>query len=694
MVKLVESSPEKMIEKKEKKIKKVKKSKVKQDENNNDETLEIKKAIKSLKRKKTTEEKVAPASDEEVAKPKKVKKSKKVKADKKEKIAAEETNGNGVTNGGEKTELSPVEQEGSFDNFRISQLTRRKLQKKGIQYLFPIQAKTFNHVYDGKDVVAQARTGTGKTMSFAIPLVEKLMAEGNTSRYGREPSVLVMAPTRELAVQVHRDFDAIATNLSTVCVYGGTPYFPQEKAMRQGVDIVVGTPGRINDHVEKGNLKLRSVKHVVLDEVDQMLDMGFAPIVEEILSSIYTDDRGDHPPQTLLFSATCPAWVKRTAAKYLKKENLVNIDIIGTAINRTSTTVEHLAVRCFWQSRPSCIANCVRVYSGQHGRAMVFTETKKECNELSVTDGLQQLKAQVLHGDIDQKHREITLKAFREGKVRCLVATNVAARGLDIPEVDLVVQTAPPKDIESYIHRSGRTGRAGRNGVCLCVYSPKEEQQLRHVEQTAGIKFRYIGPPQPKDIVEASIKDTLASLKNIDTSLISQFSSHAESMASQYEGGAMEALAAAITYISGATKLKSSSLLNAQDGYTTWILRCNFEMNYVSKVFTTVQYVCGEEIRNKMVGARLTKDQRAACFDLPDDLTEDVLAYWEDDADFKLEKCTELPDLAETSFRSNGGGRFGGGRGRSFGGGRGGRGRGGGRSFGGRSNGFNKGKRW
>ncbi|MBN3281644.1 DDX21 helicase, partial [Polyodon spathula] len=379
-------------------------------------------------------------------------------------------------------ELTPEQKEGAFSNFRISKETISLLKGRGVTYLFDIQSQTFNSVYDGKDVVAQARTGTGKTFSFAIPLIEKLQSVPVERKKGRSPKVLVLTPTRELAIQVSRDFKDITRKLSVACFYGGTAYNGQFDSIRNGIDVLVGTPGRIKDHLQNNRLDLSKVKHVVLDEVDQMLDMGFAEQVEEILGASYKKDSEDNP-QTLLFSATCPHWVYDVAKRYMRPK-YEQVDLIGKKTQKAATTVEHLAVSCHWSQRAAVIGDVVRVYSGSHGRTIVFCETKKEANELAMNASIKQ-DTQCLHGDIPQKQREVTLKGFRNGSFEVLVATNVAARGLDIPEVDLVVQCAPPKDVESYIHRSGRTGRAGRPGVCICFFQRKEEGQLRFVEQRA-----------------------------------------------------------------------------------------------------------------------------------------------------------------------------------------------------------------
>ncbi|KAG7235998.1 hypothetical protein INR49_001396 [Caranx melampygus] len=516
----------------------------------------------------------------------------------------------------EKETETPEQREGAFSDFRISQVTIDKLKARGVSYLFDIQVKTFNHVYDGEDVIAQARTGTGKTFSFAIPLVEKLQKDAVGPTRGRAPKVLVLAPTRELAIQVAKDFKDISKRLAIACFYGGSSYNPQIDAIRNGIDILVGTPGRIKDHIQNNKLDLTKLKHVVLDEVDQMLDMGFAEQVEEILASSYSKD-SEANPQTLLFSATCPTWVYDVAKKYMRP-GCKHIDLIGKKTQKAATTVEHLAIACHWSQRAAVIGDVIQVYSGSHGRTIVFCETKKEANELSMNASIKQ-GAQSLHGDIPQKQRELTLKGFRNGAFEVLVATNVAARGLDIPEVDLVIQCSPPKDVESYIHRSGRTGRAGRTGVCICFYQRKEEDQLRYVENKAGITFRRVGVPTANDIIKSSSKDA---------------------------------------------------------GYTTMQLVCSQEMHNMGYAWKTIKEQLGEQVENHIQRMTFLKGKTGVCFDVPVDKVKEFQENWRDGRRWQLTVATELPELEEKQFnnrgdRGNRGGGFRGGRGRSFGGGRG-----------------------
>nr|KAF6303671.1 DExD-box helicase 21 [Myotis myotis] len=654
--KIEEPSQDDVISPKNKSVKKTK------------ESVEKKVSSKTKKVKKSEE-----PSEEEVdaPKPKKIKKEKEMNGEIGEKSpklkngfshSGLDSNSNEAASEESNSELEqeiPVEQkEGAFSNFPISEETIKLLKARGVTFLFPIQAKTFHHVYSGKDLIAQARTGTGKTFSFAIPLIEKLLAELHDRKRGRAPQVLVLTPTRELANQVSRDFSDITKKLSVACFYGGTPYGGQIERMRNGIDILVGTPGRIKDHLQNGKLELTKLKHVVLDEVDQMLDMGFADQVEEILSVAYKKGKlqgidkrdSEDNPQTLLFSATCPHWVYNVAKKYMKP-TYEQVDLIGKRTQKAAITVEHLAIKCHWTQRAAVIGDVIRVYSGFHGRTIIFCETKKEAQELSQNTSMKQ-DAQSLHGDIPQKQREITLKGFRNGDFGVMVATNVAARGLDIPEVDLVIQCSPPKDVESYIHRSGRTGRAGRTGICICFYQHKEEYQLAQVEQKAGIKFKRIGVPSATEIIKASSKDAIRFLDSVPPTAISHFKQSAEKLIE--EKGAVEALAAALAHISGATSVDQRSLINSEAGFVTMVLKCSIEMPNISYAWKELKEQLGEDIDSKVKGMVFLKGKEGVCFDVRTEAVTGIQEKWHDSRRWQLSVATEQPELEgpREGFRS------------------------------------------
>lgn len=258
---------------------------------------------------------------------------------------------------GENAQIAPVEEveldPSSLDKYRISEATKARLRSSGIASLFPIQSSTFDLIYDGNDVIGRARTGTGKTLSFALPVLERLLTNQRDNRRqmrGRRPVVLVMCPTRELAKQVAGEFERITDQFKVLTVYGGVPYWEQENVFRAGVDIVVGTPGRIMDHLERGNLIVDELEYVVLDEADQMLDIGFADAMESILSQV-KQARQDKIYQTMLFSATLPSWVHDVTHKYLRKQCMKTVDLIGNEKLKTNENIKHYAIQCPWQQR-------------------------------------------------------------------------------------------------------------------------------------------------------------------------------------------------------------------------------------------------------------------------------------------------------------------------------------------------------
>eukprot|EP01134_Creolimax_fragrantissima_P000703 CFRG0703T1 len=580
---------------------------------------------------------------------------------------------------------------GAFSNFpHITEKTVALLATKGVTSLFPIQQQSFDPIFDGKDVIGRARTGTGKTLSFALPIVEKLLLlmakNGTAGRRGRDPKVLVLAPTRELAKQVFTDFELLGgSKLTGTCIYGGTPYAPQENDLRNGVDVVVGTPGRVQDHIERGNLRLGGIEFLVLDEADQMLDIGFKDAIEEVLQQLAPKDKSEpNQHQILLYSATIPDWVNDTARKYMKDDR-ISIDLVKNEKIKTSTLIEHMAIKCHWQDRAKTLRDILLVYAGKHGRTIIFTETKNEANELTLGQELN-VEAQVLHGDIAQSQRETTMKQFRDGVCKCLIATDVAARGLDIPEVDCVVNCEPPGDTDTYVHRSGRTGRAGKKGVCITFFKPNQEYQLQSIERRTGIKIKRIGAPQPSQMIEAIAGDAVKSLEKVSDDIIEQFSTLADDFIT--ERGATKALAAALAIISGYSEITRRSILNSSEGYVTMLLRMEAEFRSTGHCWTIIERNLGSPIKAAIKGMKSCADKKGVVFDVPVEMLVEINEKWKDNSapmGTTLAEAHELPELVEQSSsggyqggNSRGGGRFGGGGG--FGGGRGGRGG----SFGGR----------
>lgn len=259
-----------------------------------------------------------------------------------------------------------------LSSYRLSPQLVSSCVARGVTHLFPIQAQTFDHILDGKDLIGRARTGMGKTLAFSLPMAERLRTDPRVTKKmrGRAPLVLCMAPTRELAKQVAKEFQSISPWMDHTCIYGGASYEPQKGALWRGLDVVVGTPGRIIDHIERGNLKLSEIAFFVLDEADQMLDMGFDEDIKKVFEAIKSQrdpSRVDtqRPVQTLLFSATLPKWVHRVAAQYMHKPE--TIDLVGEDDGQASSDVKHLCVKCPWQLKPATISDLVTVYGGVKG---------------------------------------------------------------------------------------------------------------------------------------------------------------------------------------------------------------------------------------------------------------------------------------------------------------------------------------
>tara|TARA_B110000208_G_scaffold110744_1_gene136839 strand:+ start:661 stop:2046 length:1386 start_codon:yes stop_codon:yes gene_type:complete len=344
--------------------------------------------------------------------------------------------------------------------FALSPMTIANLLKKGITHMYPIQAQTFPIIFRGGDIIGRARTGQGKTLGFALPIIERLLREpskrvpGLRGSMHKIPSAVILSPTRELARQIASDFTEIAPQLQQICIYGGAAYGPQINALQRGVDIIVGTPGRVVDHLQSGRVDMTGIKFFVLDEADQMLDMGFQPELDKVFDALDSgspavDEHGTKSYQILLFSATLPAWVNKVARQRLQN-GFKTVDLVKGSVNKASIQVQHLVMRCPWQTRPSVINDMLTVHAdGGESRAIVFCDTKKDCNELSVDSRLK-YDCRTLHGDIPQKQREVTMKAFKDGKFKVLVATDVAARGLHVEDVRLVVNFAPPSTRSGY----------------------------------------------------------------------------------------------------------------------------------------------------------------------------------------------------------------------------------------------------
>jgi len=498
------------------------------------------------------------------------------------------------------------------------------LSGKGIVRFTPVQGEAFDPVVAGRDVIGRSRTGTGKTLAFGLPSVTRLVkwmeekgirdpATGRMQR-GRGISMLVLCPTRELARQVQDELSSIAKPLGLFAevFHGGVSYDGQTRALRNGLDILVGTPGRIIDHLNRGTLRLNECDLIVLDEADEMLSMGFADDVETILDGLGTDN--GKKPQCMLFSATTPPWVKRIGRQY--QTDVKVIDATGDeGGSRVATTVRHMAVQCPYgvESKKSILEDIIAIEISKDikgisetldadsddeddepvneiaaaaiakkkaensavqqkifGKTIVFTETKRQADELVSGGVFKSLTAQALHGDVGQKQRDSTLAAFRAGSFNVLVATDVAARGIDIKNVDLVIQFDPPRDVDSYVHRSGRTGRAQTTGVSVLLFGPNQQRDIVRIERDLGhgFQFELSGPPSATAVLKAAAKTSAVASLGIPDETAEYFKESAAALLQN--DNAEDVVARCLAAISKrTTKAQSRSLLTGETGLVT-----------------------------------------------------------------------------------------------------------------------------
>lgn len=344
----------------------------------------------------------------------------------------------------------------------------KALTEIGYESPSPIQAATIPALLEGADILGQAQTGTGKTAAFALPALSQLdLAK-------RQPQVLVLVPTRELAIQVAEAFQKYAMHLKgfhVLPIYGGQSYVPQLAALKRGVHVIVGTPGRIMDHLERRTLQLASIRCVVLDEADEMLQMGFVDAIDEILGQLPKER------QVALFSATMAAPIRRIAQKHLRNPREITI-------RSKTTTAANTRQRYWLVDGLHKLDALTRILEAETFDAMlVFARTKQSTTELAERLEARGFAAAALNGDMQQAQRERTIQQLKSGKVDILVATDVAARGLDVDRIGHVVNFDMPYDVESYIHRIGRTGRAGRSGEAILFVAPRERNMLRLIER-------------------------------------------------------------------------------------------------------------------------------------------------------------------------------------------------------------------
>ncbi|WP_420369842.1 DEAD/DEAH box helicase [Curtobacterium sp. L1-20] len=372
----------------------------------------------------------------------------------------------------------------TFGDLGIGGNISRALQELGASSPFPIQAATIPDVLAGKDVLGRGRTGSGKTIAFGAPLVEKLMENGGGTKrkMGRAPRALILAPTRELALQIDRTVQPIARSvgLFTTQIYGGVPYGRQEGALQRGVDIIVGTPGRVQDLMNKGKLDLSEVVISVLDEADHMCDLGFLEPVQEILSATAEVTPEGNRAQKLLFSATLDAQVASLVEQFLHEPSVHEV----AGEDQASSTIDHRVLVVEQRQKDQLLEELV---SGD-GKTIVFARTRAYAERLADQFEDAGIRATSLHGDLNQSRRTRNLQLLTSGRVNVLVATDVAARGIHVDDVSLVVQADAPDDYKAYMHRSGRTGRAGKEGTVVTIVPRSRRRKIEGILEHAEIE--------------------------------------------------------------------------------------------------------------------------------------------------------------------------------------------------------------
>jgi ATP-dependent RNA helicase RhlE len=362
----------------------------------------------------------------------------------------------------------------SFEQFDLSEPLRRALRQQGFEQPTPVQLRAIPPALEGRDVLGVAQTGTGKTMAFLLPSMQQILRDGQA----KGPAMLVLAPTRELALQIAEEARRLSqyTRLRIAAVYGGASLPKQAQALRQGVDLVVATPGRLMDHLQRRNVRFDGLRILVLDEADRMLDMGFLPDIDTIIRQL------PEARQTLLFSATMPAAIQSLTYRYMRKPLRVEVE--------NARPPEALRQQVYPVPKHLKAALLTALLKEQAVEsALVFTRTKQGADIVARKLREAGLSVAEIHGNFHQKERVRALEQFRLGKARILVATNIAARGLDIEGISHVVNYDPPEEAEDYIHRVGRTARVEASGVAWTLVTPDDEPLLYGIEHLLGKKI-------------------------------------------------------------------------------------------------------------------------------------------------------------------------------------------------------------
>ena len=385
-----------------------------------------------------------------------------------------------------------------FNEIDLTEEMQRSISEMGFEEMSPIQEKAIPVVLSGKDIIGQAQTGTGKTAAFGIPILEMV------DNKDRSVQALVLCPTRELCIQVAEEIKKLGKfkkGIEVLPVYGGQPIDRQIRALKKGVQVIVGTPGRLIDHIRRKTVKIDNVKFMVLDEADEMFDMGFRDDIALVMDKLHEDR------QTIFFSATMPKAIINFASKYQKDPEIIKVDHKELIIPQ----IEQFYYEVKEHMKTEILSRAIDIYNPK--LSIVFCNTKRKVDALSEELSARGYLVDGLHGDLKQNQRDAVMSKFRRGSIDILIATDVAARGLDVDDIDLVINYDIPQDEEYYVHRIGRTARAGREGVAISFVTNRDNNKMRNIQRYANIKIKRQDLPTLKDMEETYTTTMLDKIK-------------------------------------------------------------------------------------------------------------------------------------------------------------------------------------
>ena len=429
-----------------------------------------------------------------------------------------------------------------FEKLNLSKELLKAINDVGFEEATPIQSQAIPYIYEGRDVIGQAQTGTGKTAAFGLPILDMINPQD------RSQQAIILCPTRELAIQVAEEIKALSKykeGIRILPVYGGQPIQRQIHALKKGVQIIIGTPGRVMDHMKRHTLKLHNTKIVILDEADEMLDMGFREDIEQILQDV------PKTRQTLHFSATIPKPILELAEKYLKNPQFIKV----VHKELTVPNIEQYYFEVKQKNKVETLSRLIDFYDPN--LALIFCNTKKKVDEISEQLQARGYSADGLHGDMSQPQRDRVMGKFKSGTIDILVATDVAARGIDVDDVDVVINFDVPQNEEYYVHRIGRTGRAGRAGKAFTLVAGREIYKLKDIQRYAKTKIRRQEIPTLLDVEETRMNLMLEKVKQvIDAGGLAKYTQWIERLIEE-EYTSLDLAAALLKMIAGKMMKKS-----------------------------------------------------------------------------------------------------------------------------------------